>query len=68
MKNCADREGSFWALIRLFRRAIAYEMLCCFVELAVPTETAEFPHCSPLVTLVVRYFFNYCVINSSKFG
>ena len=36
MKNCADREGSFWALIRLFRSAIAHEMLCCFVELAVP--------------------------------
>lgn len=42
MKNCADREGSFGALIRLFRSAIAHEMLCCFVELAVPPKQLSF--------------------------
>lgn len=42
MKNCADRERSFGALIRLFRRAIAYEILCHFVELAVPPKQLSF--------------------------
>lgn len=39
-----------------------------FCQARCPTETADLPHCSPLLTLVAQYFFNYTIINSSKFG